>query len=85
MSSSQSEMPQYRCHKVVHALQIKDVRAHDVSFQEAGYEPIHCPPAMFARYSPVPGDYYVVYPGDGYASFSPKKAFEEGYTLIERK
>lgn len=33
---------------------------------------------MFARYMPVPGDYYVVY-DDGYASISPRQAFEEGY------
>ncbi len=36
-------------------------------------------PKMFARYTPVVGDYYVVY-DDGYASISPAKAFEEGYS-----
>lgn len=35
-------------------------------------------PNMFARYMPVIGDYYVVYE-DGYASISPRQAFEEGY------
>lgn len=34
------------------------------------------------RHAPESGGYYVVY-DDGYASFSPAKAFEEGYTLID--
>jgi hypothetical protein len=37
---------------------------------------------IFARYVPVPGDFYVVY-ADGYQSFSPRKAFLEGYTREE--
>lgn len=36
------------------------------------------PAQMFARYVPVAGDYYVVYE-DGYASISPRQAFEQGY------
>ena len=36
---------------------------------------------FFARGTPSLGDYYVVY-GDGYASWSPRKAFEEGYAKI---
>lgn len=38
-------------------------------------------PALFARYSPVAGDYLVRYE-DGYLSISPKKAFEDGYRLL---
>jgi len=38
--------------------------------------------AMIARYIPVVGDYLVEYE-DGYRSISPKKAFEEGYSLAE--
>lgn len=34
-----------------------------------------------AKHKPVVGGYFVVYE-DGYESFSPAKAFEEGYTLI---
>ena len=33
------------------------------------------------RLAPRVGGYYVVY-ADGYASFSPSKAFEDGYTRI---
>ena len=33
---------------------------------------------IWARFVPAPGDYLVVYE-DGYVSFSPAKAFEDGY------
>lgn len=39
-------------------------------------------PGMTARYTPVAGDWWIVYP-DGYQSISPKAAFEEGYMPIE--
>lgn len=38
-----------------------------------------CPTGMFARGIPAPGDYIVIY-DDGYKSWSPAKAFEDGYT-----
>jgi hypothetical protein len=50
-----------------------------VSFREAGYAPVCLPYEMFSRYKPIVGDFYVVY-ADGYKSFSPRKAFLEGYT-----
>lgn len=40
-------------------------------------------PNMTARYTPVVGDFWVVYPGDGYQSISPRAAFEDGYMPIE--
>lgn len=73
-----AEMPKYVSHKKVWALEIDTVNGHDLSFRDKGYAPIHCEPEMFSRYAPVPGDYYVVY-ADGYKSFSPRKAFVEGY------
>lgn len=39
-------------------------------------------PAWLRRHLPVVGGYVVRYE-DGYTSFSPAKAFEDGYTLIE--
>jgi len=39
-------------------------------------------PNMTARYTPVVGDFWVVYDGDGYQSISPAKQFEEGYTPV---
>lgn len=84
------EMPKYVGHKTVHALEIDfcqlvggggDVYTGQriVGFVDAGYEPMICDPEMFARYQPVKGDFLVVY-ADGYKSFSPCKAFLEGYT-----
>ena len=36
---------------------------------------------FISKHKPEVGGYFVVY-NDGYESFSPAKAFEEGYTLI---
>lgn len=82
--SAEREMPQYRSHKVIWALEIKTVTGHRLSFVEPGYADINADPTMFSRYTPVAGDRYMVYP-DGYKSFSPKKAFEDGYQLISGK
>jgi hypothetical protein len=85
------EMPRYRCHKEVHALKIGSIEhmGEDTTteenpivflhFAEKGYGPIR----MNLRGKPTPeaGWYYVVYE-DGYKSFSPAKAFEDGYTRI---
>lgn len=76
------EMPRYRSHKQVWALEIDSVNGNRLAFRDAGYAAINCDPAMFSRYTPVPGDFYVVY-DDGYKSFSPRKAFVEGYTKID--
>jgi hypothetical protein len=76
-------MPRYRCHKEVCALQIKAV-AIDLStlvFSDPGFAPITLTPEWLRKHSPQPGGYYVVY-SDGYTSYSPQKAFEEGYTRL---
>lgn len=36
----------------------------------------------FAKHQPEAGGYYVLY-GDGYASYSPPGAFEQGYRLVD--
>ena len=40
--------------------------------------------AFMEKHRPQIGGYLVIY-ADGYKSFSPEKAFEEGYTLIGMK
>ena len=75
------EMPRYRSHKQVWALKIKSVDGFMLVFSEDGYAPIAVDPPMFTRYTPIAGDYYVVY-DDGYKSISPAKPFEEGYTRL---
>lgn len=77
-------LPKWQSHKVVRAVKIIQI-FHDNTMEldvvDPGTNLCACvAPAdkMFARYRPVPGDYYVVY-DDGFASISPRAAFEEGY------
>lgn len=48
---------------------------------EAGYAPFIVNREYLDKHKPQAGGYFVVY-ADGYRSFSPAKAFEEGYALI---
>jgi hypothetical protein len=75
------QMPQYQSHKKVWALRILSVEVNTIHFMSSIYAPREVDPKIFSRYIPVSGDYFVVY-DDGYESISPKKAFEEGYTLV---
>src|ERR1700738_4966115 len=82
------EMPRYVSHKRVWALEIESVGLMDhpnlhrtVASRDKGYAPSAIPEEVFLRYKPVPGDFYVVY-ADGYKSFSPRKAFLEGYQPV---
>ena len=79
-------MKRYRSHKIVEAAQIDGWFAPGSATPSGGVivagEDILAPPGFFARGNPHPGDYLVRYE-DGYLSWSPKKAFEEGYTLVE--
>jgi hypothetical protein len=52
-----------------------------LTFTDKGYAPIEVDAAYVMKHDPQPGGYYVVYK-DGYKSFSPAEAFEEGYTRI---
>ena len=81
-----SPLPQYECHKVVSALKLEDVSVQDgkVAIQPAkgqGFAAFYVEIEWASRYKPEGDDkgYYVVY-ADGYKSWSPTKAFEEGYT-----
>jgi len=86
-------IPRYRCHKEVFALKIASVDSvgTDTTTDENPIVTIHfvedghSPRTVNLRGRPTPeaGWYYVIYE-DGYASFSPAKAFEEGYTLIDQ-
>lgn len=89
------EMPKYKCYKEVWALKIKDISlGHTYSTdsdsteygmitpEEEGYARLEVSKEYLDKHSPEVGGYYVVYK-DGYKSYSPAKAFEEGYTLIE--
>lgn len=49
--------------------------------EENGYASFTVSRDYLAKHRPEPGGYYVVY-DDGYKSFSPAKAFEDGYSLV---
>ena len=85
-----AEMPRYKCHKEVWALKVAAIE-----FSEDGSAKIAPVDHRYGTVETKPGyrqkfhgdingsdlGYYVVY-ADGYASWSPTEAFEEGYTLI---
>lgn len=81
-------LPAYRSHKVVHAARILAI--HWCLAPNRGarldlgpeYEPVDVSGEYVERHHPEIGGYYVRY-ADAYESFSPAKAFEEGYTRIE--
>lgn len=86
------EMPRYQCHKKVWALQIVDVllpKAAADGEEQAGprlafsepYSSLGVTADFIEKHNPQPGGYYVVY-DDGYRSYSPRKAFEDGYTRL---
>lgn len=82
-------MPLYDCHKQVCALKIKEIYDHaeagaEITPVEEGYAPFMVDQAYMQKHKPEVGGYYVVYK-DGYRSYSPAKAFEEGYTSAETK
>lgn len=81
------EMPRYRCHKEVQALKIDSVNLlhnGDAVIMPAaeGYPSFQVCAEWVNKHKPEAGGYYVVY-ADGYKSWSPGKAFEDGYSLIE--
>jgi hypothetical protein len=83
MSELDSVLKPYTSHKKVRAAEITSIGSENpVTFERpvtlAGRVTLNLPGAMFVRYTPVPGDYLVVYE-DGYRSFSPRKQFLEGY------
>lgn len=94
--TTQREMPRYQCHKKVWALKIQAVlldsqiasienRSTDGSAQivpaDEGFSPFKVSPAFVSKHKPEAGGYYIRYE-DGYESYSPAKAFEDGYTRI---
>lgn len=92
--SAEAEMPRYKCHKEVWALKIAKIDYHgNFNSEGAGglgatiipddprYAAFEVDNRYVMKHAPKVGGYYVVY-DDGYKSFSPAKAFEDGYTKI---
>ena len=78
-------MPKYKAHKIVEALKIDEGRV-TVSGTllipvNKDYDPFIVTRAFSSKHMPGGGGYFVRYK-DGYESFSPAEAFEDGYTLL---
>lgn len=88
-----AEMPKYKCFKEVWALKIKSIKSDGegeeretdgsamITPEENQYAPFKVDCDYMHKHKPSVGGYYVVYQ-DGYKSFSPAKAFEEGYARV---
>ena len=79
-----STMNTYKCFKEVQAMKILGIIHNlDGSFIIQGpEEDVVVSKEYIDKHIPLKGGYYVKY-ADGYESFSPAKAFEEGYKLVE--
>lgn len=94
---TEMEMPKYKCHKEVHAFKIKNIqqscgdepaKPHEetdggliITPEESEYSPFKVDFGYRSKHNPKIGGYYLKYK-DGYESFSPADAFEDGYTLV---
>ncbi|XUM21050.1 DUF7681 family protein [Bradyrhizobium oligotrophicum S58] len=88
--NAMTEMPRYQSHKQVWALKIAAIEIHQdksatIAPVDAGYVSFTTKPGWAERWSGSEEDlgYFVQYQ-DGFASWSPTKAFEEGYTAEQR-
>lgn len=95
---TEKQMPKYKCHKEVWAFKIKQivptVMIHEdgakekgkiiIFPEEEGYQPFEVSKEFMEKHKPQVGGYYVKYK-DGYESYSPADAFEEGYLKIEEE
>lgn len=86
-----AELPRYKCHKEVWALKLRSV-AFDhplcvlpgdalLTPEDTTYAPFLVRREYTEKHKPTAGGYYVVYK-DGYKSFSPAYAFEDGYARV---
>jgi hypothetical protein len=95
----EKELPKYKSHKEVWALKIKSIewvanvldgqgenREADgsamITPEEEGFAPFKVDQEYMQKHKPQVGGYYVEYE-DGYASWSPREAFESGYTKCD--
>ena len=94
--SAMKEMPKYKCHKEVWALKISGIDHKEnpdktgnsaaasygaILHTEKDFAAIEVSPEFMMKHKPEVGGYYVIYK-DGYESFSPAEAFEDGYSLV---
>jgi hypothetical protein len=81
-----NKLPSYKCHKIVDADKITNIvdvgeSAYHILTETAGVPPQKVSAAWIEKHHPKVGGYFVEYE-DGYQSYSPARAFEEGYTKV---
>lgn len=88
MSGAGEGLPLYECHKRVRAAKIIESTQTSTGFDLVLELPngttvhhYYQPPGRQANATSFVGGYLVVY-ADGYESWSPAKAFEEGYQML---
>lgn len=78
MGECSAEMPKYKCHKIVHALKIKDIVQEGYNIfivpEEKEYAKFPISEEYMQKHHPHTSGYYVVYE-DGYKSFLQRKHF----------
>lgn len=88
------QYPQFQCHKIVSAFKIlrisqvpNAVGEEEVYFTiwpaDHDLDPVEVDALWMEKNKVGPGGYLVIY-ADGYLSYSPAKAFEEGYKLLTK-
>lgn len=81
-------LPKYKCNKVVSAIEILKIQVNistggGIIYPKLfGYKSIEVNFEFMVKHKPQIGGYYIIYE-DGYCSYSPKEAFENGYKIIE--
>jgi hypothetical protein len=95
--SPDPDLPKYRSHKTVHALEIEScaeapdpgdelnpLKQHPgymLEFVDKAYAPRWVDVSVVSRHMPEKGDFFVVY-DDGHESISPRAPFVEGYVKL---
>lgn len=81
-----STLPRYQCHKVVRAMKFNEMEFRDggalLRPENEKLVPIQVDQAYLDKHAPKAPGYFVVY-DDGYQSWSPVKAFEDGYARLD--
>ena len=83
MTTTKSQMPEYKCHQKVRALKIKHIGQHAsgivLTFED--HDPIKLTDEWQRKHCAWGGGYYVVR-DNGESTFIPKERFEMSYTRV---
>lgn len=75
----------FQCHKIVQAAKIETMSSFvgegPITLHLEGNKSINVSRDWVMKHSPITGGYFVLY-NDGYTSFSPADAFEDGYSRV---